>query len=158
MLSALALILSARQDTAADPLLLAIGRSGRLKVQTGQMVDLANGRAVTPQDVAKAARNTRYVYLGEEHGNLEHHQMQAAIIRALAADGRHVVVGMEQFTRPVQENLAAWTLGWYTDEQFIAKSDWSGVVLEGRSAVLEFVSAPSKSAKKGCFRNRCCIW
>jgi len=124
MLSALALILSARQDTAADPLLLAIGRSGRLKVQTGQMVDLANGRAVTPQDVAKAARNTRYVYLGEEHGNLEHHQMQAAIIRALAADGRHVVVGMEQFTRPVQENLAAWTLGWYTDEQFIAKSDW----------------------------------
>jgi uncharacterized iron-regulated protein len=50
--------------------------------------------------------------------------MQADIIRALAASGRHVVVGMEMFTRPVQSNLAGWTLGWYSEPEFIEKSDW----------------------------------
>jgi uncharacterized iron-regulated protein len=112
------------QGTPTDPLLLPIGPSKTVAVKTGALTDLRRGRQVTPEDIAKAAEGTRYVYLGEEHTNADHHKMQAAIIRALAADGRHVVVGMEQFTRPVQPNLAGWTLGWYTDDEFIAKSDW----------------------------------
>ena len=124
MLAFLAFCLSSRQSPDVDPLLLDIGSRKRVKVEVNQMVDLSNGKAVSPADIAHAAENTRYVYLGEEHADALHHQMQANIIRALAADGRRVVIGMEQFTRPVQDSLAGWTLGWYTDDQFIEKSDW----------------------------------
>lgn len=124
MLAALAFAVASQQGSEVDPLMLTIGGKGKVMVQMGQLIDLKTRRTVTPADIAKAARNTRYVYVGEDHNNLQHHQMQADIIRALAADGRYVVVGMEQFTRPVQPSLAGWTLGWYTDEEFIAKSDW----------------------------------
>src|SRR4029078_5286447 len=124
MFATLAFLISSRQTGDIDPLLLPLGSKSRVAVQVDQMIDLKSRRTATPADVAHAAQNTRYVYLGEEHGNALHHKMQADVIRALAADGRLVVVGMEQFTRPVQPNLAGWTLGWYTDEEFIAKSDW----------------------------------
>jgi uncharacterized iron-regulated protein len=124
MLSAFALAFALRQGDTVDPLLLNIGPAGRVKAQIGHIVDLHTGRQVSVQDIARAAENTRFVYLGEEHTDPLHHQMQADIIRALAADGRHVVIGMEQFTRPVQDSLAGWTLGWYTQDQFIEKSDW----------------------------------
>ena len=124
MLAALSFILAARQSADVDPLLLPIGSKAHVTVQLGQTVDLRTRKTVTPQDIAKAAENTRFVYLGEEHTNLLHHQMQAAVIRALAADGRRVVIGMEQFQRPIQPALAGWTLGWYTDDEFIEKSDW----------------------------------
>jgi len=126
MIAALAFALAThrQQSREVDPLLLPIGNKGRATVQLGQMVNLKTHKAVTPLDIGKAAEGTRYVYLGEEHNDLRHHQMQADVIRALAADGRHVIVGMEQFTRPVQPSLAGWTLGWYSEEEFIEKSDW----------------------------------
>jgi uncharacterized iron-regulated protein len=126
---AYALALAALQTPASpaalpDPLLLPINSSKRLMVKPGKMVDLKTGKPATPADVASAAADVRFVYLGEDHDNPLHHQMQADIIRALVAAGRDVAVGMEQFQRPVQPSLNGWTLGWYTDEQFIAKSDW----------------------------------
>ncbi len=124
VLSALLFATALKQGPATDPLLLPIGSSKTIAVKMGELTDIRSGRKVTPEDIAKAAEGTRFVYLGEEHTNPEHHKMQAAIIRALAADGRHVVIGMEQFTRPVQPSLAGWTLGWYNDDEFIAKSDW----------------------------------
>ena len=121
---ALAVVALQQSPPAVDPLLLKIGSSRTLKVEPGKVVNLRSGREAKVEDIAAAAANTQYVYVGEEHGNLLHHQMQAQVIRALAAAGRHVVIGMEQFTRPNQPNLAGWTLGWYTDDQFITKSDW----------------------------------
>lgn len=107
-----------------DPLTLPIGRPGKVMVRPGEMVETRSGRKATAQDVARAARGRRFVYLGESHDDPLHHRMQADIIRALVADGRDVVVGMEMFTRPAQQNLAGWTLGWYSDDEFIEKSDW----------------------------------
>ena len=125
MLAAIAFIAAARQgSTEVDPLLLPIGGTKQVTVQLDQITDLHSGKRATPQDIAKAAEGTRYVYLGEEHGDARHHQMQADVIRALVANGRRVVIGMEQFTRPVQASLDGWTLGWYTEEEFIQKSDW----------------------------------
>ncbi len=124
MLATLAFAFAVSQGQEVDPLLLPIGSHARATVQIGEMENLSNGKAATPADVARAARNTRYVYLGEEHTNALHHQMQADVIRALVADGRNVFIGMEQFQRPIQQSLAPWTLGWYSEQEFIEKSDW----------------------------------
>ena len=108
----------------SDPYLLEIGTPGKVTVQVDQIVNTTNGRPVSAADVAAAARGLRFVYLGESHNSPDHHQMQANVIEALVADGRDVVVGFEQFTRPVQDSLNPWTLGWWDEATFIERSEW----------------------------------
>lgn len=109
-----------------NPYLLPIGEPGRVKVAPGQMVRTSNARPVTVEDVAAAADGHRFVYLGESHTTLKHHQMQADVIQALVNRGRDVVVGFEMFTRPVQAQLNPWTLGWWSEAEFIERADWKG--------------------------------
>lgn len=107
-----------------SPNRLPIGTPGTLHVALGSMVSTATGAPATADTVAVAADGHRFVYLGESHDQLAHHQMQASIIEALARRGRSVVVGFEMFTRPVQGSLNPWTLGWWTRDEFIEKSQW----------------------------------
>ncbi|MBX3119960.1 MAG: ChaN family lipoprotein [Fimbriimonadaceae bacterium] len=110
--------------TASDPNRLSIGRPGTLRVELGKIRSTQSGKLASPDDVAAAADGHRFVFLGELHDNPDHHKMQATVIEALAKRGRNVIVGFEMFTRPVQDNLNGWTLGWWSEEEFIEKSDW----------------------------------
>lgn len=89
----------------------------------GTIVETRTGRVVTLNEVVNAATGKPFVFLGESHTNPEHHKFQAQVIDALAKV-RPVVVGFEMFTRPVQEDLNPWTLGWWNENEFIEKSDW----------------------------------
>jgi uncharacterized iron-regulated protein len=109
---------------APDPNRLPIGLPGTIRVAKGEMRNARTGRIATAKDVAVASRNQKFMLVGESHDNLEHHQMQAAIIEALAADGREVIVGFEMFTRPNQDRLNGWTLGWWSEAEFIEKGGW----------------------------------
>lgn len=119
-----ALILATSSQVETDPYLLPIGRAGRVQVEPGRMVDSVSGAAATAENIAREADGKRFVFLGESHDVLKHHEMQAEIIRALAKRGRNVIVGLEMFTRPVQDHLNPWTLGWWTEQEFIERSDW----------------------------------
>jgi uncharacterized iron-regulated protein len=107
-----------------DPYLLKLGAPGTVTAQYEKLVDTKTGKVVDVATVAAAADNVQYVYLGESHNNPDHHAMQASIIDALVARGRNVIVGMEMFTRPVQDQLNPWTLGWWDEATFIERSDW----------------------------------
>lgn len=120
----LSLILASTASPAIDPYMLPIGRAGTVQVEPGTLVETASGNTATPDDVARAAIGKRFVYLGESHDVLRHHEIQAEVIRALAKQGRSVIVGFEMFTRPVQDRLNPWTLGWWTEQEFIEGSDW----------------------------------
>jgi uncharacterized iron-regulated protein len=48
----------------------------------------------------------RFVLLGERHDHPEHHQLQAAIVRRLAARGRRPAVAFEMLSADVAESLA----------------------------------------------------
>jgi len=109
---------------AVDPYLLKIGTPGTVQSVPNQIVETRSGRVVGIEAVAAAADGMQYVYLAESHNNPDHHVMQAAAIEALVARGRNVIVGMEMFTRPVQEQLNPWTLGWWDEATFIEQSDW----------------------------------
>lgn len=108
----------------ADPYLLDLGVSGKVKVAVNQTVDTRTGRESTLEDIAKTAADRPFVFLGESHNSPDHHKMQAAVIEALVKAGRDVVVGFEMFTRPVQDNLNGWTMGWWDEATFIERSDW----------------------------------
>lgn len=107
-----------------DPYLLKLGAPGTVTAQYEKLVDTKTGKVVDVATIAAAADNVQYVYLGESHNNPDHHAMQASIIDALVARGRNVIVGMEMFTRPVQDQLNPWTLGWWDEATFIERSDW----------------------------------
>ncbi len=111
---------------AVDPLKLPLGLPGTVSAKPGEIIRTLDGAAVSVDSVAAAADGHRFVYLGESHTTLAHHEMQAAVIDALAKRGRDVIVGFEMFTRPVQNRLNPWTLGWWSEEDFIREADWKG--------------------------------
>ncbi len=122
-LTALTLLLGMGQPAPADPMNLPIGTPGKATLGLGYH-DLRTNKVTDLDQIVKAVENHRFVFFGESHDKLAHHQGQAAVIDALARSGRSVVVGFEMFTRPNQKNLARWTLGKETEEEFIANSDW----------------------------------
>lgn len=119
----IATFLAAAVLQAADPYLLPIGDATPVEVNFG-FTDLRTGDLATAKDVAIAADGIRYVLLGESHDNADHHRYQAAVIEALVARGRRVTVGFEMFTRPNQPNLAPYTLGRWSEAEFIQRANW----------------------------------
>jgi uncharacterized iron-regulated protein len=111
-------------ETPPDPERMPIGRAGDAVVKAAGMVDTKTLREATPEAVAAAADGVRFVYLGEGHTNAAHHAMQAKIIEALVKRGRDVIVGFEMFTRPKQEDLNPWSLGWWSEDEFVRRSEW----------------------------------
>jgi uncharacterized iron-regulated protein len=107
-----------------DPLALPIGTPGTVLAQPNRYVRTRDGAQGSARDVAVSARGYSFVFVGESHTTASHHQAQAEIIRALVEDGRKVCVGFEMFTRPSQENLAPWSRGWWSEEEFVERSGW----------------------------------
>jgi len=116
---------------APDPYQLSLGnpayKNMRMTVQAGALYDLRTGRTASIADICRAAKGASFVFLGESHDNAKHHVFQADVVRALAADGRSVSVGMEMFPFGTQPVLNLWTLGKLSEPDFITRSDWKTV-------------------------------
>lgn len=108
---------------AANVLMLPIGPNRVVLAEPGY-TNLANGRATEVSAIAKAAAPVKFLLFGESHDNKNHKEALAGIIRALTAEGRTVIVGLEMFTRPNQKNLNPWSMGYWSDEQFQTEADW----------------------------------
>ena len=106
-----------------DTLSLPIGKPGTATVGQG-WYDLNSAKASNVDEFAASCDGVRFVLVGESHDNPDHHKAQAAVISALVKRGRDVTVGFEMFTRDNQKSLAGWTLGKYSQEEFIEKSSW----------------------------------
>jgi uncharacterized iron-regulated protein len=71
---------------------------GRDHPLTGRIWDVRGARFVEADAVVAGLTAARYVLLGEKHDNPDHHQIQAALLRALLAGGRRPAVAFEMFT------------------------------------------------------------
>lgn len=76
-----------------------------------RILDLATGRALTESELLGGLRDADFVLLGEEHGTLEHHRLQARLVRALGEPpGRLGAVAFEMLAldrqQAVTEHLA----------------------------------------------------
>ena len=65
---------------------------------TGRIWDVPAARFVTADALAQRLAAARYVLLGEKHDNPDHHQVQAALLRAMLAAGRRPAVAFEMLT------------------------------------------------------------
>lgn len=107
-----------------DPYLLDIKGKKRVQVSMLGFTETQSGRVKSAADIALVAKGIRFVFVGESHNNPEHHRAQANVIEALVKAGRDVTVGFEMFTRDNQDNINPFSLGWWTHEEFVEKSNW----------------------------------
>lgn len=89
------------------------------------------------EDLAEAD----FVYVGERHDNADHHLAQLRVIEHLQARGRLHAIGMEQFQRPFQSVLDAYTEGRIGEEEMLERTEYKkrwGFPYELYRPILEF--------------------
>ncbi|HEY2773998.1 MAG TPA: ChaN family lipoprotein [Candidatus Binatia bacterium] len=71
----------------------------------GSVYEVASGRKISRGDLARALDASDVVLLGEQHDNIDHHRIQAFLLRELIAAGRRPVVAFEQIDVAQQDAL-----------------------------------------------------
>jgi uncharacterized iron-regulated protein len=72
----------------------------------GTIRDVSSGATLTPDAVVARLAARRYVLLGERHDNVDHHRLQAWVVRELAAASRRPAVAFEMFRADQAEAIA----------------------------------------------------
>lgn len=93
--------------------------------RAGDIVHLATGMLLTPQQVLALAGDARIVYVGETHDNPASHRLELGLLQGLAGihPGR-LALGMEMFSRSQQPVLDEWVAGQLDEKTFLKKSRW----------------------------------
>jgi uncharacterized iron-regulated protein len=75
---------------------------------TGRIWDVRAAQLLDERALVARLTATRFVLLGEKHDNVDHHLLQARVVRALTAAGRHPAVAFEMFTADQAPTIAAY--------------------------------------------------
>ena len=78
-------LLAACQSRGVLPPPAPIAPEGRDHAQLGQIVELASGQVITPQQLVERLARASRVLVGEQHDNPDHHALQLWLSRELAA-------------------------------------------------------------------------
>jgi uncharacterized iron-regulated protein len=107
-LAALALVLALAGCASTPGLAIPAWQAplGREHPLTGRVWDVAAARFIEPRLLASRLAGARFVLLGEKHDNADHHQLQAALVRGLIADGRRPAVAFEMLDAGQRAALA----------------------------------------------------
>jgi uncharacterized iron-regulated protein len=73
----------------------------------GRIYEVATGRELSAEDLARIAASRRYVLVGEKHDHPDHHLIEAWLVEQLAAQGRRPGVAFEMFDSDQLEALHA---------------------------------------------------
>jgi uncharacterized iron-regulated protein len=93
-------------------------------VAPGQIISMESGRAIPFEAMIRDMRSVPFISIGEAHGSLPTHELQARIIRALWKQDHHVAVGLEMVPASRQEALSQWSRGLLTEAEFLRKTGW----------------------------------
>jgi aminopeptidase N len=88
------------------------------------ITDTANGNLITPAQLAEKLSDTGILFIGENHTNMDFHQIQFRIIKELHKAGREVLIGLEMFPYTQQQSLNDWNSRLYTEEGFVELAKW----------------------------------
>ena len=90
----------------------------------GAILDSAQGKTISFQQMIQRLTRVRVVYVGEQHTDPSHHEAQLRIIRALVDNGGNVRVGMEMFDHTYAAVLDQWSTGDLDWKTFLKKTHW----------------------------------
>jgi len=99
-------------------------RDREVELRLDGITDTRTGELVTPPELAKRLDDVGLLFIGENHTDLEFHQVQFRVIRELQRAGREVMIGLEMFPTTQQASLDAWIDGAYTEQGFVDLAKW----------------------------------
>ena len=107
---------------------LEIGDSERkrrqVEVVLDGITDTKTGDLLTPGELAERLGDTRILFIGEDHTDMDFHRVQARVLEELHRTGREVMIGLEMYPYTSQEILDEWSDGSLTEEEFVESSGW----------------------------------
>jgi uncharacterized iron-regulated protein len=91
----------------------------------GRIWDVTTGAFIDSAALVEHLTRGRFVLLGEQHDNPDHHRLQAWLLRALITAGRRPAVGFEMFTSADAPAIARHLAAHPTDAVGLAQAvDW----------------------------------
>ena len=84
---------------------------GKDHVLVGRVYDVRRAAFVTPAQLHEHLSPARFVLLGEKHDNLDHHRLQAEVVKSLGARGQVRSVAFEMWDDAQQPKLDAFVRG-----------------------------------------------
>ncbi|MFO7997363.1 MAG: ChaN family lipoprotein [Bacteroidales bacterium] len=88
------------------------------------IIETATGHAVSFETMMAELNKAKIVYVGEQHNNAAHHDIQLRIAEELSAFHPDLSVGMEMFAHTYQPVLTQWSQGAFNETQFLEKTHW----------------------------------
>lgn len=88
------------------------------------IINLQNRQPLSFEELSDALEKTRTIYIGENHNEPSHHQIQLKIIKMLFKRYPDLVVGMEMFASSYQPILNRWSAGELEQDLFLQKTHW----------------------------------
>jgi uncharacterized iron-regulated protein len=132
------------QYTARILLLVLAGACARRPAVSTAVPEPSGIRIVAPDsradmtfgDMVRRLARADVVFFGEQHDDPETHRAEAAVLAALGATGRPVVLSLEMFERDVQSLLDDYLAGRMTEADFLARSrPWPNYATDYRPLV-----------------------
>ena len=104
------------------------GRAASGAISGGRHVDGAifgrDNKILSPRALAELARPADFIIIGEDHGNREHHRMQARILHAMAETGLSPAIGLEWMPHSLQSALDRMYEGRFQESELAAELGW----------------------------------
>lgn len=85
---------------------------------------LSDGEKISFRQLLDDLRESRVIFVGESHDQMEHHQIQRRMISDLSGQGKNMVIAMEMFQKSQQSILDRWSQGLLTEEEFLQQVQW----------------------------------
>lgn len=85
---------------------------------------LVPGKAATLDDILSGLKNSRIIFVGEQHDQFAHHINQLHIIKKLHESGCKLGVGMEMFQIPYQQTVNDYLSERIDESTFLQKSEY----------------------------------
>ncbi len=77
------------------------------------ITDTAKGDTLTPPELAARLDGVKLLFVGESHMDIEFHEVQLRVIQELHKRGRQVLVGLEMYPVPAEQQ---WLDRWHGDK------------------------------------------
>jgi len=103
------------------------GGPGSARAQySDRLLQTSNGTTLGFGQILSDLREARLVFIGEQHSDTRHHDLQLRVLRTLHNLGTPVAIGLEMFTAKDQNFLDSWVQGTLAEVEFIKihKRNW----------------------------------
>jgi beta-lactamase class A len=107
---------------------LAIGdaklKSKVVQITSGGIVSVQSGKPFAFERMIKEMKDSRFVYIGENHDNMAMHDIQLKVIQGLFAQDPNIAIGLEMLPAGTQPALDKWSQGLLSKDDLIRDVRW----------------------------------